>query len=394
MNKLPTILIVHNYYQIPGGEDTVVENEKKLLEANGHKVILYTRNNSELKTFNKLQKILLGFTTIFSIKTYIEVRRIIKQQKIDIVHTHNTWNLVSPSVYFSAFSCKVPVVQTIHNFRLLCPGATLYRDGEICEDCINKGLRCAVKHKCYRRSLLQTLACVSMLLFHRSIGTYKRLNYICLTEFNLQKLLELNRNGKKTINGKKIFAKPNIVNVDVKIIPYVDRKNQFVFIGRLDKLKGIDLLLEAWKGIEDFELIICGIGPEENYCREFIDKNHLTNVKMIGLIPNAKAIEIISESKALILPTQWYEGFPITIVESYASGTPVIGSDIGNVGNLIKENITGLKFMHNSVDDLKISVLSLGDMVETTRDYYDFYYKPEDNYRKLMNIYKTILNHS
>lgn len=138
--------MVHNYYQIPGGEDTVVANEKKMLEEHGHKVVLYTRNNAELKTMNLLQKMLLPFTTIFNPKTYREIKKIIKKEKIDIVHVHNTLNLVSPSVYYAAKAMKVPVVQTIHNFRLLCPGATFYRDGHICEDCVSKGLMCAVKH--------------------------------------------------------------------------------------------------------------------------------------------------------------------------------------------------------------------------------------------------------
>ena len=126
------VLIVHNYYQIPGGEDTVVVNEKKLLEDHGHEVVLYTRHNAELKTFSKIQKLLLPFSTIFSRKTYREVKTLIKNEKIDIVHVHNTLNLVSPSVYYAAFHCKVPVVQTIHNFRLLCPGATFFRGGQIC----------------------------------------------------------------------------------------------------------------------------------------------------------------------------------------------------------------------------------------------------------------------
>ncbi len=132
------ILIVHNYYQVPGGEDTVVNNEKHLLEANGHNVVLYTRNNSEIKNISKLKKILLPFSALFSMRTYFEVRQIIKENNIDVVHVHNTLTLVSPSVYYSALSCKVPVVQTIHNFRLMCPGATLYRNGHICEDCVKK----------------------------------------------------------------------------------------------------------------------------------------------------------------------------------------------------------------------------------------------------------------
>lgn len=387
MNK-ERILIVHNYYQVPGGEDTVVSNEKKMLEDNGHEVILYSRNNSELKELSKFQKLFLPFTTIFSLKTYREVKKIIIDKKIDIVHVHNTLCLISPSVYYASFTCKVPIVQTIHNFRLLCPGATFYRDGAICEDCVSEGLKCAVKHKCYRGSFTQTLAYVITLFVHRLLNTYKKLNYICLTEFNKQKLLELNRKGKNRIDGRKVFVKPNFVNVDRKVIPFEQRKNQFVFAGRLDKLKGINLLLEAWRDIKEFDLIICGTGPEKEWCNDFIEKNELTNVKMMGLFPNTKVMSIIAESKALILPTQWYEGFPMTVVESFACGTPVIGSDIGNVGNLIKDGINGLKFNSGSVNSLINTIKNIHDMVLSCKNQYNSNYPADINYQQLLKIYQ------
>lgn len=151
------ILLVHNYYKVPGGEDTVVANEKELLESYGHKVRLYARSNQELEKFSFVQKLLLPFSSIFSLKTYREVKKLIREEKIDIVHVHNTLSLISPSVYYAAFCCHVPVVQTIHNFRMLCPAAILLRNGKICEECIEEGLKCAVQHGCYRNSKLQTL---------------------------------------------------------------------------------------------------------------------------------------------------------------------------------------------------------------------------------------------
>lgn len=203
-NKKQNVLQVHNFYQIPGGEDTVVSNEKKLLEDHGHTVVQYTRNNSELKEFSILRKMLLPFTAVFNPKTYKDIKRIIEQEHIDIVHVHNTLNLISPAVYYAALKCKVPVVQTVHNFRLLCPGATFYRDGHICEECVEHGLHCAVKHSCYRGSKAQTLVCVMNTWIHRLIGVYGKINYICLTEFNKQKLLQL-----KQIKPERVYIKPN-----------------------------------------------------------------------------------------------------------------------------------------------------------------------------------------
>lgn len=394
MNK-ERILIVHNYYQVPGGEDMVVKNEKKMLQDNGHEVTLYTRNNFELRGFSIFQKLCLPFTIVFSLRTYKEIKKIIREKKIDIVHVHNTLSLISPSVYYAALACKVPVVQTIHNFRLLCPGATFYRTeaydfGHICEDCISKGLKCALKHKCYRDSMMDTLGSVINLKIHRFLGTYRKLNYICLTEFNKKKLLELNIKGKKRVDEKKIFVKSNFVNVDRTVIPFHRRKNQFIFVGRLDKLKGINLLLEAWREIHSYELIICGTGPEEEWCRNYIEDNRMFNVKMMGLISNDEAMNMIAESKALILPTQWYEGFPMTIVESMACGTPVIGSDIGNVGNLIKDGVNGLKFKFDSVNSVREAVMGIFDMCHESRTYYEKYYTEIDNYQTLLYIYRKV----
>lgn len=378
------VLIVHNYYQIPGGEDIVVVNEKKLLEEHGHEVVLYIRDNSELKEMFKIKKLLLPFTTVFNLKTYREIKSIIREQNIDVVHVHNILNLISPAVYYAAYFCKVPVVQTIHNFRLLCPGATFYREGHICEDCVGQGLKCAVKHSCYRGSKTQTLACVVSTLIHRMLGIYGKLYYICLTEFNKDKLL-----GLKQISSDKIFIKPNFVENSESLIPYEQRAEQFVFVGRLDKLKGINILLEAWKQMGNTapKLLVCGTGPMENWCKGYISENLLSNVEMLGFVPNIEAIKIIANSKALILPTQWYEGFPMTILEAYSVGTPVIGSDIGNVGSVIEEGVTGWKFQSNSPVELIAAINKNKDLSQNIFSFYTTNFSKESNYNLLTNIY-------
>lgn len=198
------LLLVHNYYQVPGGEDIVFANEKKLLEDHGHVVFAYTRHNDELKKMNIIRKMGLPFTTIFNLRTYIDVQKIIKREHIDIVHVHNTLSLISPSVYYAAVNLKIPVIQTIHNFRFLCPGASFYRDGHICEECVNIGLRRAIIHKCYRNSWVQTTVCVINTWVHRHTGILSKINYIALTEFNKNKLIQL-----KYIDPEKVFIKPN-----------------------------------------------------------------------------------------------------------------------------------------------------------------------------------------
>lgn len=387
-NKKQRILMVHNYYQIPGGEDTVVANEKRMLEEHGHVVILYSRHNSEIKQMSKLQKLGLPFTTIFNPRTYREIKSLIKQNQIDIVHVHNTLNLVSPAVYYAALKCGVPVVQTVHNFRLLCPGATFYRDGHICEDCVEHGLWCAVKHKCYRGSRMQTLACVISTAIHRMTGVYGKINYICLTEFNKEKLLKL-----KQITPDRVFVKPNFVESTGEIIPDWQRKNQFIFAGRLDKLKGIDVLLEAWKlmGENAPKLIVCGTGPMEEWCNEFIVCNKV-NVELKGFVSNSEVRKLIANSRALILPTQWYEGFPMSIVEAFSVGTHVICSDLGNVGSIVEEGVTGYKFSPDSPKSIVEAVVRCKCLVDDISTEFEGKYQAEKNYGILTSIYEEIGN--
>ena len=203
--KKAKVLVVHNYYQIGGGEHTVFENEVKLLRQNGHEVITYTRDNAELKV-SKLKLALAPFSAIWSFKTYREVSAILRQENIDVVHCHNTFPLISPSVYYAAWKTGVPVVQTIHNYRFLCPNGLFYRNGKICEDCLRKGLYCALSHGCYRNSRIQTLPVVLMLAVHRLLGTYQRLNYIFLTDFTKRFFVK-----KFRLKEEQMFIKPNFI---------------------------------------------------------------------------------------------------------------------------------------------------------------------------------------
>lgn len=388
MNTKQKVLVVHNYYQISGGEDIVVENEKNLLEKNGHKVVTYTRHNSELKTMSKWRKALTAVSSIFNLQTYREIKKIIEENKIDIVHVHNTIHLVSPAVYYASLKCGVPVIQTVHNFRLLCPGATFFRNNEICEACVKHGLGNAVKNKCYRNSRGQTLTCVAGVLLHRFTKVYKKIYYICLTDFNREKLLQL-----KQVKKQNVFVKPNYSEkAEFPVLKYEERKNQILYAGRLDETKGVDILLKAWKlmGGKAPQLVICGTGPLETEMKEYIEKEKLQNVSMKGFLLNKEVRKLMAESKALVLPTKWYEGFPMTMVEAFSVGTPVIGSDIGNVGNLIENGKTGWKFTTNSAEALADSVLNMYDIVGHVYETFQDKYTEEKNYIQLKSIYDHV----
>lgn len=387
------VLLVHNYYQIPGGEDTVFLNEKRLLEEHGHQVVIYTRHNDEIKNGSKLKKLSMLIETFFSFRTYREIRALIKQNNIDIVHVHNILPLVSPSVYYAAFRNRVPAVMTHHNFRLLCASAVLYRDGHICEECAKKGGFCAVRHGCYRKSRIQTSVLAFLTWFYKKAGLYRKIYHICLTDFNRRMLLNAGKE-KKWILSDHTFVKPNFTMEQTRLIPYDERKKQMIYLGRLEKIKGVELLFQAWKKYERqngaCRLFVCGTGELEKWCFDYIEENSIQTVHLMGFCSHEDVLKILAESRAMIMPTQWYEGFGMNVIESFSCGTPVIGSDIGNVADLIIDGENGWRFQHDSVDDLVVKMEQVTDIVESTHHSYMQNYAPDSNYKKLVDIYDKI----
>lgn len=390
------ILQIHNFYQIPGGEDVVVRNEKKLLEDHGHVVCTYYRSNSELNEGGKLKKLLMPFTAIFSFKTYREVKKIIEEEKINVVHVHNTLMMISPAVFYAAFRCKVPVVQTLHNFRMLCPAGSFFRDNVICEECVEHGMKCAVHHKCYRNSKLQTIVSAAILQIHRMLGTYYRVNFICLTEFNKEKLLGSLNPAKKIVNPQRIYIKPNFTFAEgIKPVHEQATDEYFLFAGRIEALKGIDIAIRAFEKLPEEKLYIAGSGPLEEEMRRYVKEHHMKNITFLGYLQKEEMKEKFYHAKAVIMTSQCYEAFAMTIAEAYSYGVPVIAGRVGNMEGMVKEGVTGMKFTYNSAEDLAAKVrqfnqMELGALKENAREFYKRRLRPEDNYRKLVGIYESI----
>ena len=380
------VLMAHNFYQIGGGEHTVFNNEVELLRKNGHEVITYTRDNKEINK-SIIKKILLPFTTIWSFKTYREVKRIIKNEKIDIVHCHNTFPLISPSIYYAARKCNVPIVQTIHNFRFLCPCALFYRNGKICEECLdNNNFKSALKHKCYRNSWLQTLIVTNMLKIHRKLGTYKKINYIFLTEFNKNKFNKLLGN-----DYQHIFIKPNFVEKKYDLKRPTELNNTFVFIGRLDENKGIKELIENWKKLpKEYILHIYGDGTLKGLVEEA--NNKFQNIKYFGFQPQKVIFKDLIKSQALVFSSEWYETFGMVIIESFSLKVPAIVSALGNPKSIICNSNGGVMYELNNE---KSFFEALYDIINNNNKYsenaYMYYIKnfnSDKNYKELINIYE------
>lgn len=409
MNPL-NILIVHNKYKIPGGEDTVVEAESKLLREAGHKVIPYIRSNDELDSMGIIGKLSALLHADYSKRVYKDVTALIKREKIDIVHVHNTQLIITPSVYYAAVDAGIPVVQTVHNFRLVCPGALCLRDGAICTECIDntKGLSNAKSHACYRGSKLQTHAAIRILTKNRKREIYKKINYICLTEFNKNLLLSANKLGNEIFDPDKFFIKPNFADAPNTIIPYQNRKREFVCISRLSTEKGVDLLVNAYAKYESlcnneqlspFTLSIYGSGPLEEQIKKQISETGSTNIILKGQKSHSEVLWHLSQVSALLFPTTWFEGFPMVLAEAKACGTPVITADIGNAGNLVEDSRTGIKY--SSIDQLPELLLQWTkdessiihtQMSEASISEFESHYTPSANLSILEQIYTKVLS--
>lgn len=405
MNKHYNILIIHNEYQYAGGEDTVVRQDAALLEGHGHSVSFYIRNNEELRSMPFIKKILLPFTTVFSLKSYREIRASIRKNHIDIVHVHNTLPLISFSAYYAAKKEKVRLFQTLHNFRFVCPNALFYRDGHICEDCPEKGLQCSIKHSCYRGSKIQTLVTAFMLKVHRLLKTFEKPDgYIALTAFNKEKI-------SSVVNRNKIFVKPNYLALSEsafltadspealslyaeKTAPY----SYYIYAARLEKVKGIFVLLEAFRHLPKEKLLLLGTGPEEEEVNAYINTHQMRNIVCLGFVPHEETIRLVSKAKALIFPSLWYEGFPMTIVESLACSTPVIASDTPNLTETIHSGENGYTFATGSSAALEQTVSAFSALSkeeserirERARKTYTSRFTEDIIYKKLMEIYEKL----
>lgn len=384
------ILLVHNFYQQPGGEDRVFEAEGRLLEENGHVVIRYKAYNKQIQNSSPLG---LLKTTLWNSRTYHKLKSLISKERPRIVHFHNTFPLISPSGYYAAISEDTPVLQTLHNFRLLCPSATLFRDGHPCEDCVGKIFPWpGVKHRCYRDSLMASSAVGIMNGIHNSAGTWtsKIDLFIALSEFAKNIFV------KGGIPSEKIVVKPNFT-----ISKFYQKKKKSVyalFVGRLIREKGIDVLLEAWQVLgKRIPLKIVGDGPLSTQISAAIQQYR--GIECLGRKPPEEVNNLMRDATCLIFPSQWYEPFGLVAIEAFAMGTPVIGSKIGAITEIINDGKTGLHFQPGNAQDLITKVnwvcdnpVATSQMGDEARKVFERCYSPKKNYAMLNNIYQQAIS--
>jgi glycosyltransferase involved in cell wall biosynthesis len=391
------ILVAHNAYRQRGGEDRVVEAETKLLEERGHSVVRYARHNDELRSSGPLGTLSAGVETVWAASSYQELKKLIAQEKPDVAHFHNTFPLISPAAYYACAKAGVPVVQTLHNYRLLCPGAMLLRDGRVCEACLGRGVPWpGVVHGCYRGSRAATSAVATMLTVHNAMGTWqeKISVYVALSEFARRKFIE------GGLPAKHIVVKPNFVAPDPGLKQAAGE--YALYVGRLSEEKGIRLLLSAWHLLRDpIPLRIAGAGRLQDEAAAEICRMKLLGVEFLGPLSPRKIIELMHRASFLVVPSICFENFPLAVAEAFACGLPVIASRIGSLTEIITDGTTGLHVLPGNAQDLAAKIEFAWEHPEilellgrAARAEFERKYQASSNFEMLMHIYEMAMGTS
>ena len=380
------IFLIHNFYQQPGGEDQVFADEAALLEANGHEVTRFSVHNDAIREMGGLR---VAALTLWSRPAYRDLRHRLRLQRPDVVHFHNTFPLISPAAYAAARAEGCAVVQTLHNYRLMCANALFFRAGQACELCLGRRIAWpGVVHGCYRGSRPASAVVAAMLATHWALGTYRHGVdiYIALSEFALRKFIQ------GGLPPEQVVIKPNFVDPDPGI--GVGGGGFALFVGRLSEGKGVETLLAAWPRLgKPVPLKIIGDGDLAPLVRRAVAS--APQIEWLGRRPSGDVYEMMGRADLVVIPSTCYETFGRVAIEAFAKGTPVVASDHGAVAELVEHGRTGRLFRVGDPEDLARQVDFLLDdpsglaaMRRRARQAYEGHYTGTRNYEALMDIYR------
>ena len=388
------ILQVHNYYQQSGGEDTVVKNEYELLKFKGHEVFQLSKYNDSIKGFwNKLKVLLF---THYSKKSYKFFWKKLIQIKPDIVHVHNFFPLFTPSIFDACKHMNIPIVLTLHNFRIFHPNGLLLHKGMIDLRGVNSSAYRCISDRVYRNSMIQTAVVAHMIEYHKKRNTWNT---------KISKIIVLSKLSKEIfisggINAKKIVIKSNFSEdffQTVKIDKLLINEGYFIYVGRISEEKGIRQLINFYQNDDSLnELKIIGDGPLKDELLLKTQYNH--NIEWLGELDHQKVLYFIRNARALIFPSICYENFPMTIVEALSMNVPVLASNIGAAKYIITQKKEGVLYNpHNSEDFYKgidefLDQKLYESMCENARNLYLEKFTPEINYEILVKIYNEAIS--
>ena len=388
------ILMVHNFYQHPGGEDKIYRTEVRLLRERGNEVIEYNATNDALKGTGKLKA---AINTIWSQEHYRAFSETIRVNKPDVAFFANTFMMISPAAYYACQRARVPVCQHLHNYRIFCPGAVLYRDGHVCQDCIGKLIAIpGILHKCYRGSRGSTVVTAAMETAHKLLGTWQKQvdMYVVATEFLKQKFIEAGWDEEKLI-VKQHFLDPAPPVRDA----HLPSGDYAFYAGRLTIEKGVMTVLKAWQSLPNVPLKIAGDGPIMNEMKEFAKTHNVHQVEFLGHQDNQVVQSLMRNARCVLFPSEWYETFGLVAIEAFAAGIPVITANIGSQASIVEDGKTGWHFKVGDANDLaakvqlafapQTDVLQMGRMA---RQVFEEKYTADVNYRLFIEIFDRVLS--
>ena len=388
----PGVLVIHNRYLEAGGEDSVVNAEIDLLRRNGHRVLQYARHNREIAHFSRARKALLPCTTTWDNESYWELRQLIRQERPAIAHCHNLLPLLSPAVYYACEAEGIPVVQTVHNYRLVCPGGNFFRDAAPCDAC-HGSLAKAAMRGCYHNSRRQTSILALMLGTHRALGTWKTkvARYIAPSEFCRTMLIQ------HGLPANNIAVKPHFAP---EILPQRNGLGNYaIFVGRLSEEKGILPLLRIWRELGHIPLHVVGSGPLQHAAREVVRQSSTPNISFVGQLPHDETLRRIRDARFLVAPSRCYETFGMAVLEAMACAVPAIVPRTGAMRELISDRRTGFQVdvddpgqLSNAIRRAWSHPLETREMGRAARHSVLEHYSPQSNYHQMAAIYDAALN--
>lgn len=380
------ILMLHNRYLVPGGEDLSTAAEADLLTRHGHQVELLQQDNRRVAELGKARTAL---RTVWSRESLHQIETTLRGGGFDVVHVQNFFPLWSPSVYYAASRCGVPVVQTLRNYRLICSNAVFFRDGRVCEDCLGRYVPLpGIVHGCYRDSRAASAVVAAMIGLHKLAGTWRtRVNqYIALSEFARKKYIA------GGLPEEKIMVKPNFI--DPSPAPGEGGGGYALFVGRLSPEKGVNTMLEAWEAANrPLPLKIAGDGPLAAKVQASASAN--SAIEYLGQIAPSAVFDLMRRAEFLVFPSGCYEGMPRTVIEALAAGTPVVASNIGTAASMVVHAETGFHFTPDNVSELRERIewcarnlAELRSMRQKARAAFLNSYTGEANIRALLTVYR------
>ena len=389
----PTILMCHNFYSRPGGENSVYEQQRRGLRSRGHRVVELNRDNSTLTGASSLKKASAMIGSYYSRATLRDVQAIIEREKPDLALVQNTFPLLSPSLYRAISANRIPIIQAVYNYRLVCANAHLYTNGRICERCVAGSHLHAVANRCYRGSTLMSAWYASILKLHQSLDTFNK---------TIDRFMVPDRFAVSKLSGGGISPEKIRVNVNPFFVkdysPSTTVGDYALYVGRLNEQKGVRTLVRAVsRAGGKSALVIAGDGP----LRDDVEKAAEASggkIRFVGPAWGDDLVRLMAAARAVVVPSEWYDNLPLIICQANAMAKPVIASRINGIPEYVAAGVNGWLFETGDEVALGAAIDSLFAMEDreltrvggSAREYAESVFDYANHYDRLSSMFDEL----